>query len=781
MSHITNIPTIGGSMHMNRLFRTALLIFMAMMLLFSFSGAADAVFAGGIGTQESPWQIANEGQLQQLQDNNHNVLMNAHFVLINDITLTQPWVPIGNETHPFSGTINGNNHTIHGLYINSPNQRNVGFFGVTYYYVTISNMRFESASVTGYRNVGIVAGSSIKTVFENIVVESSTVNGLSVDDTLGALYLGTGGLVGNANMSGFVNSHFSGTVSGNIATGGILGFASNVDIMASSVTGNVIGTRSVGGITGNMDLQGVRICNSHVFGNVSGTTIVGGISGNGWSGSIRNSSFTGNVSGIDTNIGGLTGSSLQIELRDSFATGNVTGFALVGGATGVLDGNATAYNITFSGTVTGSTHVGGLAGLNEGVINRGYASGTVTSSNPLTAGMNHGGLVGFQRGGSINNSGASNTVTGFNNAGGLVGQLTNRTVHTGQINNSYFTGTVIVNNLRGGGLVGLMNNGAVINNSHASGTVTGGSTIGGLAGEAINGIIYNSSASNHVITSSASGSTGGLVGFADFGTINRSHFAGDVSGANATGGLIGLAHGTTITDSFVTGNVTGANFVGGLVGSTDRPGVFAPTWIHIYRSHVTGAVTGNAEVGGLVGRLTPQSQIRYSYVTGNVSGGNLVGGLVGNSTAGHIWNSFAAGDVSGTTRVGGLVGGETSGLISTSFATGNVTGTAFVGGLVGHADLTLLAELFALNERVTGTSDTHLDIGSANGTFQNTVFHWAGANVGGNPELSPESQSVTSQQVWDTFPGGFWSTQGYVTGQWTRNNHDQFLLPVHVW
>lgn len=89
-------------------------------------GEADAVlylqkadvfegFAGGDGSMNNPYQIANAKQLNAIRNG-----LSAHYVLIDDIDLSaySPWVPIGTGNTGFTGSLNGQGHTVSNLLIN---------------------------------------------------------------------------------------------------------------------------------------------------------------------------------------------------------------------------------------------------------------------------------------------------------------------------------------------------------------------------------------------------------------------------------------------------------------------------------------------------------------------------------------------------------------------------------------------------------------------------------------------------------------------------------------
>lgn len=107
----------------------------------------------GEGTIEKPFKISNREELYwfarlvngTLKDEEKDVSANA--ILMNDITVNEgvlnavnkgqvsdfiEWEPIGTsniDDNAYSGTFDGNKHTISGLYFNKPNSYSVGLFG----------------------------------------------------------------------------------------------------------------------------------------------------------------------------------------------------------------------------------------------------------------------------------------------------------------------------------------------------------------------------------------------------------------------------------------------------------------------------------------------------------------------------------------------------------------------------------------------------------------------------------------------------------------------------
>lgn len=68
------------------------------------------------------------------------------------------WTPIGTDTQPFTGTLDGNGHTISGLYCNTPGSTYVGLFGYIGSDGTVSHLGVVDSYFAGDGNVGGVCG-----------------------------------------------------------------------------------------------------------------------------------------------------------------------------------------------------------------------------------------------------------------------------------------------------------------------------------------------------------------------------------------------------------------------------------------------------------------------------------------------------------------------------------------------------------------------------------------------------------------------------------------------
>ena len=140
----------------------------------------EPVYMDGLGTAAYPYQISTADQLKLFRDivngtGGQTPNRGACAVLTADIDLNnEPWTPIGKYTddgtnNPYTGTFNGQGHTIKGLYVNLPDAA-VGLFGC------LNGAAVRNLTVDGYvqgcNTVGGIAGKASA----NIAVPSTVEN-----------------------------------------------------------------------------------------------------------------------------------------------------------------------------------------------------------------------------------------------------------------------------------------------------------------------------------------------------------------------------------------------------------------------------------------------------------------------------------------------------------------------------------------------------------------------------------------------------------------------------
>ncbi|MBN1531117.1 MAG: hypothetical protein JXA20_00505 [Spirochaetes bacterium] len=280
-------------------------------------GGAAVVAGGGAG--------GNAGEIYTAEDLDavRNNLSGSYFLMadidLSGYTADGGWVPIGDDTTPFTGTLEGNGHTISGLTINRSTSDYQGLFGCIGSGGTVRNCGLAGGSVTGNNYVGFLAGRSSGTV-SGCYATGDVSGAFNVGGLVGDNYSGTvsgsfttGDVSGPYNVGGLVGDNF-GTVSGSFATGDVIGSGNNVGgllgrnigtVSGSFTTGDVSGVNHVGGLVGDQS-NGCSLTNCYAKGKVSGTQWVGGLLGGSY-GTISNCYVLGTVTGSGDYIGGLIG------------------------------------------------------------------------------------------------------------------------------------------------------------------------------------------------------------------------------------------------------------------------------------------------------------------------------------------------------------------------------------------------------------------------------------------------------------------------------------------
>ena len=128
-------------------------------------------------------------------------------------TVGSGWLPIGFDDNPFDATFEGNEHTITNLYIRRvtilDNPGSVGLFGDTGVSSIVSRIGLVDVDVTGYENVGGLAGMSSGSVIRSYVTGRVSDHG----------WHAVGGLIGY-NRGPVTASYSAGDVSGRSSVGG---------------------------------------------------------------------------------------------------------------------------------------------------------------------------------------------------------------------------------------------------------------------------------------------------------------------------------------------------------------------------------------------------------------------------------------------------------------------------------------------------------------------------------------------------------------------------------
>ena len=629
----------------------------------------------GLGTAASPLQITSEIQLREVAS-----LVNAgelealvlgstsaeqvYLRLMNNITLSGAWTPIGTAEHPFGGVFDaakagGGKYAVSGVRVNQANLSDVGLFGYTGQGSKIQNLDVTDVDIAGKNHVGGVAGTA-----------GGTVSNCSATGKVSGVHA-VGGVVGLAKSSDsdITGCSSSVEINGINNVGGVVGYA-NGAVKNSFATGDVIGTGgAVGGLAGS---AGGNVTKSYATGSVSGENMVGGLVGAA-GGAIVSSYAIGGVAGTGDNVGGVVGST-RGDVSNSYATGSV-------GSAG--------------------SNVGGIAGEAWGMVS------SCTALNPRVSGNAAAGRVAGAFLGTLGRGSANTAFAGMLDANGNKYPPDTEENYTNGINIK----DLATLDLR------------FIEKSVWT-AFDGKATLPALVGVGQQTVTRPT----HLVVSSAAKLFSGGDGTAASpykisGEMDLRELANLVNGGNGFAGkFFELTADITVTGEWTPIGMGGNRFEGSFNGAgktisgvtINKPesfgiGLFGDTenTSTIKNLGVIGAnIKGGEYVGALVG--ASKGAITNCYATGSVSGtATHVGGLVGGN-AGTITSCYSTASVSGTgLYTGGLVGAS-NGVIQNSYAAGSVRGEGgsvggVVGGITGGGPL---QNCTALNPSVVGAENT---------------------------------------------------------------------------
>lgn len=316
-------------------------------------------FAGGSGTAEDPYQIADWCHLNSIRYH-----LSDDFVLLNDLDSgtsgyaelagpgahsSQGWQPIGDWDHRFEGTFHGQACEIRNLTITRTTQDLVGLFaGITG--GTIEAVGMVDADVTANDWVGGLVG-----------INDGTLSNCYTTGSVGGHAM-TGGMVGINDDDGTVRDcHSMCSVDCSWGTvGGLVGINA-CEVSRCYATGSVSGDAAGGLVGSNAGM--VSYC--YAIGSVTGSYYVGGLVGLG-SGTVSNCYATGSVNGSQR-IGGLMGA-VSGTVNYCYSAGGVTGSDLAGGLIGDNDG--TVDNSFWDTQISGLETSAGGTGKTTGELMR---------------------------------------------------------------------------------------------------------------------------------------------------------------------------------------------------------------------------------------------------------------------------------------------------------------------------------------------------------------------------------------------------------------------------
>ncbi len=269
----------------------------------------NPTFLVGDGSLGDPYQITTLENLLWISQNSTE--WDKYYIQTADIDASTTstwnsgagWTPIGNSTTNFTGSYDGQGHTINGLYINNSTSF-TGPFG--YSSGTISNLGVINVNITtGSSDVGGLAGYA-KTVS----------NCYSTGSVTGTQYVG--GLIGLHSGGTLSNSYSSCTVTATSQGGGLVGRNYSSPIQNCYSLGNVSYAsfdRTNGGFVG-WNNASISYCYS--TGSVSGETTEGFVSSDNSGSSYTSNFFDETTSGQTSGTGATGKTTLEMKTQSIF-------------------------------------------------------------------------------------------------------------------------------------------------------------------------------------------------------------------------------------------------------------------------------------------------------------------------------------------------------------------------------------------------------------------------------------------------------------------------------
>jgi len=550
------------------------------------------------------------------------------------------WKPIGyfnpdtSKSRPFNGKLFGNGYSIIGLYINRPDEDNVGLFSYTqskldysglhnHLSVEVLYLELKDYEITGRNCVGAICGRTgnpdeyFHVVIDHCIVKNGTVSGVDY----------VGGLVGKSYSKISYSYSFGSVIGTGDISGGLIGYNGN-DIYNCFARGQIRGNRFVGGVVGKLESTFMSVC--YWAGEVYGNESVGGIAGENLNSDIQFCYWdTDSKSNIDHDFEhGMTRS----EMKDTL--------------------NYNHWNFTRNWLIDED--------INNGYpILRGFMAKPDKPEDTDADGMinlstiRH--LLWLYKGGFNGDSSyeLDNNID-YNDRNDIymiqswqVSPLGNEdTPFSGTFDGNGFAikSVEIVNDSENTGFFGVLNDAVVKDLTLDINIGSEGRNVGGITGQSIDSKIVDCEIDCSIQEGFYSG---GVVGVARRSIIERCNVNGIVDGDFHSGGIAGIIFGAEINKCTADVKVEGYKTAGGLVGRVEVDSkINGPSYGSIIREcYSIGDVSGGAErAGGLCGELFLGSTIKDSYSRAEVRDSYQGGGFVGGDS-GEIVNCYSVGQI----------------------------------------------------------------------------------------------------------------------------------------
>ena len=655
-----------------------------------------------------------------------NAKMTDSAKLLADITINEDvsgsdatsqkykWTPIGTDSSKYTGTFDGNGHTISGLYINST-AANTGLFGCIGTNAVVKNLTLADSVIRSTKNyTGAITGYIDDAAS---VTNCHTKNSVQVT---AAKF--TGGIVGyQDDTSTLTRCSNAAEVTGANNVGGISGYnwsKSSASLTDSYNRGSVSGSNLIGGICAQIYIGGT-VSDVYNLGTVQATGTAGGITGvfrwgtikSAYNAGIVKAKYAGGVAGrLEASGSGGFKILEQVYFADEYdAVGNLNGCTIQNGEAAALSSDALK---ALTSEELGEGFAADTNGINSGYPVLAWQNGSIKSDDPekddngwqgetakdapqqvngvyqigtpaelawfaeKAKESDFSGIKGVLTDDLDLNNNNWNGIGGRDADSGFAGSLdgAGHTIKNLYLKNGkglvpYNKGTVknltVTGMLKGGDETAAVagTNAGTLENITSEVTVTAGNKAAGIAGNNTKDGTIKECSNKGSITGVSY--VAGIVAYNEGSVSGCSNAAMITAGGTFAGGI--AAVNTTAAKSSVNGSITeSANSGHVIVSSTSDHVIVSSTSDHVIVSSTSDIVYA----GGIIGWNNADAEKLYN--AGNViSRGGYVGGCLGCNTTGSTAKSlYNLGDVAGSytdtdsgeiLNVGGVIGGGTAG------------------------------------------------------------------------------------------------------------------------
>ena len=571
-----------------------------------------------LNSETGNYEIENAGQLYWFAAKVNAGEKSANAILTADIVVNEgdlsgydgisenswrKWTPINS----YSGTFDGQNHKISGLYFNDDNEVFIGLFGITEG-ATIKKVGVVNSYFEGSENVGGICGVGFGGTISECY-STATVIGINV----------AGGICGIFDSLNVINCFNSGKISAGSEVGGICGSIRNSSVEncyydKTVFTGDAIGNTSdtntiekVEGKTTEQFASGeVAMLLGDAFGQTIGTDEIPVLGGQ----KVYKVEKTG--CGVTDTEEVYSNTNENIVVEHSFENGICTKCGTKEEAKQNSNGYYEISNAGqlywFAGLVNGT-----LDGVKQNTLANAILTANITVNENLLDSLQYDAKNNVSNGSDFISwtpiaDCMGNNITGY--SGTFDGN--NKTV-----SGLYFNG----NSTR----IGLFGSSEADGNIKNVGVVDsyfkGNDFVGGVCGRN-DGTITNCYNAGNLTAIESSAAIGGICGYNNGGTVTNCYNAGNltaIESSAAIGGICGYNNGGTVTNCYNTGTVTATgqvSSVGGVCGCSNAP------ISNCYNIGTVTATDSDTDISGICGyNFGPIKNCYYLADTEDENGG----------------------------------------------------------------------------------------------------------------------------------------------------------------